>query len=76
MKRSRPADPGYGPPMTEKKKAESLAMAGATQKISKDDLANLIKRAEEEDPEADDNSPLPAKSATAKADSKPPAKKG
>ena len=76
MKRSQPADPGYGSPMTDKKKAESLATAGATMKISKDELADLIKQAEEDDPEADDNLPLQAKSATAKAASKPPAKKG
>jgi hypothetical protein len=66
--------------MTDKKKAASLKTAGATQKISKDELADLLKRAEEEDPEAEANEPLPAtgaasKSATAKADARPAAKK-
>lgn len=79
------ADPRYGRPMTDKKKAASLKTAGATQKISKDELADLLKRAEEEDPEADANEPLPAggtaakgaaaKGAAAKADPNSAAKK-
>lgn len=45
--------------MTDKKKAPPLKGAGATTKMSKDELADLIKRAEEEDPDADENDPLP-----------------
>lgn len=45
--------------MTDKKKAAPLKAAGATQKISKDELADLLKKAEEEDPEADENEPAP-----------------
>lgn len=56
--------------MTDKKKATSLKAAGATTKISKDELADLLKKAEAEDPEAEDNEPPPAK-----ADPKAPAKK-
>lgn len=56
--------------MTDKKKAASLKAAGATTKISKDELADLLKKAEAEDPEAEDNEPPPAK-----ADPKAPAKK-
>jgi len=41
--------------MPDKKKAPSLKQAAATQKISKDELAALIKKAEQEDPEADQN---------------------
>lgn len=46
--------------MTDKKKAPPLKGAGATQKMSKDELADLLKRAEENDPDADENEPLPA----------------
>jgi hypothetical protein len=41
--------------MTEKKKPTPLKAAGATQKISKDELADLLKKAEEEDPELQDD---------------------
>jgi hypothetical protein len=41
--------------MTEKKKAAPLKQAAATQKISKEELQELLKKAEEEDPEADQN---------------------
>lgn len=70
----RPADPRYVGVMTDKKKAASLKAAGATQKISKEDLADLLKRAEADDPEADENEPLPARG-TPKADAKPQPKK-
>ena len=62
--------------MTDKKKAPPLKVAGATQKISKDELADLLKKAEAEDPEAAENEQPPAKgsvSATAKGGA--PAKK-
>jgi hypothetical protein len=55
--------------MTDKKKATPLKASAATQKISKDELADLLKKAEEEDPEAEENVP------TAQAEAKPPAKK-
>lgn len=45
--------------MTDKKKAPPLKGAGATQKMSKDELADLLKRAEENDPDAKENEPLP-----------------
>ncbi|MCC7075097.1 MAG: hypothetical protein IT383_27540 [Deltaproteobacteria bacterium] len=45
--------------MTDKKKAPPLKGAGATQKMSKDELADLLKRAEENDPDAEENEPLP-----------------
>lgn len=45
--------------MTDNKKAPPLKGAGATTKMSKDELADLIKRAEEADPDADENDPLP-----------------
>lgn len=62
--------------MTDKKKAASLKGAGATQKISKDELADLLKKAEAEDPEADENDPLPPPGeASAQAKDHPPAKK-
>lgn len=51
--------------MTDKKKAPPLKGAGATTKMSKDELADLIKRAEEADPDADDNEPLPEGSSPA-----------
>ncbi|MBI1948965.1 MAG: hypothetical protein HYS27_24975 [Deltaproteobacteria bacterium] len=51
--------------MTDKKKAPPLKGAGATTKMSKDELADLIKRAEEADPDADENEPLPEESSPA-----------
>lgn len=68
-----PADPRYGGAMTDKKKATSLKAAGATTKISKDELADLLKKAEADDPDADENEPEPA--AQGKPDAKAPAKK-
>ncbi len=62
--------------MTDKKKAPPLKGAGATQKMSKDELADLIKRAEEDDPDADENEPLPpAASPSPKKPALPPRKK-
>ena len=73
MIRFTPSEPRYGGDMTDKKKAASLKGAGATAKISKDELADLLKRAEAEDPEADENEAPVAQSP--KTDAKPPAKK-
>lgn len=61
--------------MTDKKKAPPLKGAGATTKMSKDELADLIKRAEEEDPDADENEPLPSAASPAKGKPAPTAGK-
>ena len=47
--------------MSEKKKASApkLKQAAATQKISKEELQELLKKAEQEDPEADQNVAIP-----------------
>ncbi|OGQ13864.1 MAG: hypothetical protein A2138_18765 [Deltaproteobacteria bacterium RBG_16_71_12] len=61
--------------MTENKKAPPLKGAGATTKMSKDELADLLKQAEEEDPDADENEPLPPPASPA-AESAAPSTKG
>ncbi len=45
--------------MTDKKKAPPLKQAAATQRMSKDELAELLKRAEAEDPDAEANVEAP-----------------
>jgi hypothetical protein len=54
--------------MSDKKKASSARQATATAKISKAELAELLKKAEQEDPEADQNidAPEPPKKKPAK----------
>ena len=62
--------------MTEKKKAPALKVAVATQKISKDELADLLKKAEADDPDAADNDqPLEPASVAASSKGGGPAKK-
>ena len=57
----RPTDARYrmGTMAEDKKKPPTLKEAPATQKISKEELAALIKKAEEEDPDKDKKKPKP-----------------